>query len=323
MQTTTNSDQLIWSELWSSQLKDILRDELFAYGFVQDLGSEFSHGTTFTIPSVGDAQTDNYEEGQDVVYRQLATGEFQFTITEYLSSGLAITEKLLQDSYYADRVMAEFVPKESRAIMEHFERTTLSRPEEILGATTNGQYIIDGARHRFVGGGTGGRIELADFAYAWYALDKANVPVNNRIAIVPPEVSYTLSTLSNLVDVSDNPRWEGVITQGLKTGTRFIRNVYGFDVYVSNYLPDVTDGALPDRDGGNAVDFSSTAGKACYFFSADSTVLPLVSQWRQAPKVDYQFNQNKQQHEHLTTARYGVKLYRPENMVSVPVLASV
>ena len=64
-------------------------------------------------------------------------------------------------------------------------------------------------------------------------------------------------------------------------------------------------------------DFSSTAGKPCYFFSAASDIIPLVSAWRQEPEVDYKYEQDDQTHKWVTTGRYGVKLFRPENMVSV------
>ena len=93
-------------------------------------------------------------------------------------------------------------------------------------------------------------------------------------------------------------------------------NVYGFDVYCSNFLPDATDNALPDLAGSN-VDYSSTNGKVNLFFSADQSVNPFVGAFRQQPQVDYDYNKDFQRHEFVTTARYGVKLYRPENMVRV------
>jgi hypothetical protein len=38
---------------------------------------------------------------------------------------------------------------------------------------------------------------------------------------------------------------------------------------------------------------------------------------RQMPKVDGGYNYNKQREEYVTTARYGLKVYRPENLVCV------
>lgn len=313
--TTGNSALLIRSELWSNELKETLKDDLMGMSFV-DMLVDFPDGNTFTIPSIGDAQVDDYVEDSAVQYRPLDTGEWQFTIDEYISSGTYITKKNEQDMYYMNQLVSGFVPKQQRAIMEHFEARIFEKPEAILGASTNGQYQINGAYHR-LSGGNSGTIELADFAYAWYALDKANVPAQGRVAIVDPAVGFYLNTLSTLVAVSDNPMWEGIVHDGITTGMKFVKNVYGFDVYMSNYLPSVTDNALPERDGSTTNDFSSTAGTASYFFSTAPDVLPWKAAWRQAPVVDSEWNKDRQRTEFVTTARYGVKLFRPENMVSI------
>ena len=313
--TTANMSQLTRSELWSSELKEILRDEMQAQKYVRMLDG-FPDGDTFTIPSIGQLQVDNYEEDTDVLFRPMDTGEFQFTITEYLSSASYITNKAKQDAFYAAQLEAAFVPEQERAIMAHFERTTLATPE--AGVTANSQELIDGIQHRWAGSTTGALIAVSDFARARYALKKLNVPDTNLVAIVDPSVEYTINTLTNLVSVSDNPRWEGIVSSGIATGMKFVKNIYGFDVYTSNYLKAATDNALTNAAGTPAnQDFSSVNGRVNLFFSAASNVSPFVGAWRQAPKVDFEYNKNKQRDEYVTTARYGVKLYRPENMVRV------
>ena len=311
--TTGNMSQLTRSELWSSELKEILRDEMQAQKYVKMLDG-FPDGDTFTIPSIGQLQVDNYEEDTDVLYRPMDTGEFQFTITEYLSSASYITNKSKQDAFYSAQLEAAFVPEQERAIMAHFERTTLAAAE--AGISANSNNAIDSIEHRWAGGGSGAVITVNDFARARYALKKANVPDTGLVAIVDPSVEFTINTLTNLVSVADNPRWEGIVSTGIATGMKFIKNIYGFDVYTSNYLKDITDSALPTAADAN-VDFSSVNGKANLFFSAASNVMPFVGAWRQAPKVDFEYNKNKQRDEYVTTARYGVKMYRPENMVRI------
>ena len=311
--TTANSTLLTRTEVWSSELKDILRDEMMAQNYVRMLDG-FPDGNTFHIPSIGQAQVDNYSEDAAVTYRPLDTGEFTFTVDKYLSSASYMTKKAEQDTFYANELMSRFVPEQERAIMEHFETTTMAAPE--AGVSANSQEAIDGIYHRMAGGNSG-VIELADFAYARYALKKANVPDQNMVAIVDPSVEFILNTLTNVVNVSNNPMFEGLVRDGIATGMRFVANVYGFDVYTSNYLADVSDGALPERDGSTTKDYSTTNGKANLFFSASQTVNPFVGAWRQMPEVDYEYNKDFQRHEFVTTARYGVKLYRPENMVVV------
>lgn len=313
---TGNMDLLTRTEIWSATLKESLKDDLSMTMWVDNL-VDFPDGNQFTIPSIGDAQVSDYVEGEAVTYRPRDTGEFTFTIDEYLQSGDSISEKAMQDAFYADRLMARFVPDQQRAIMEHYEATILQKGEDVLGATANGQYAINSAYHR-MSGGNSGRIEVSDFAYALFALKKANVPQTNLVAIVDPSVEYTINTLSNITNVSNNPMWEGIIADGVATGMRFVKNIFGFDVYTSNYLPTVTANALPERDGTTTNDFSTTNGKANYFFSAaGGDMLPWKSAWRQPPKVDYKYEQDFQEHRWVTTTRYGAKLYRPENLVSI------
>jgi len=311
--TTSNTSFLQRAQVYSSELKDILREEMMAQRYVRMLDG-FPDGNTFNIPSIGQAQVDNYSEDSAVTYRPLDTGNFTFSVDKYLSSATYMTKKAEQDTFYSSELMSRFVPEQERAIMEHFETTTLAAPE--AGVSANSTEAINSISMRVGSTGTGEVISLKEFAYARYALKKQNVPDSNLVAIVDPSVEYTLNTLSNVINVSNNPRFEGLVRDGIATGMRFVANVYGFDVYCSNFLPTATDNALPDLAAANQ-DYSSTNGVVNLFFSADQSVNPFVGAFRQQPQVDYDYNKDFQRHEFVTTARYGVKLYRPENMVRV------
>lgn len=91
---------------------------------------------------------------------------------------------------------------------------------------------------------------------------------------------------------------------------RFVKNIYGFDVYVSNRLKNVGVETIGAR--------TTAAGSvANLFFSTAPGVKPFVGAIRQAPKVDSSYNKDLQRDEYVTTCRYGFKLFRPENMVVV------
>ena len=313
---SSNADmqRLIRAEVYSSELKEILRDEMMAQSVVRMLDG-FPDGDTFTIPTIGETAVSTYTEDAAVSYVPMDTAEFQFSIDKYLQSASYITKKAAQDSFYSAQLEARFVPEQARAIMEHFEATTMAAPE--VGVTANSSETVDGAAHR-ISGGNGGKLELEDFAFARYALKKSKVADRALVAVVDPSVEYQLNTLTNIVNVSNNPMWEGIVRDGIATGMRFVANVYGFDVYTSNYLKnDVADAALAERDGTTTNDFSVTNGVANLFFSADAGSNPFVGAWRQMPEVDYEYNKDYQRHEYVTTARYGVKKYRPEGIVTV------
>lgn len=305
--TSTSPDFLVRAEVYSQQLKDVLYADLQGQGYVHWM-TDFPDGVTFNIPSVNTMAIDNYVEDTDVKYRSMSTGNFQFTITEYISSATYITEKEKQDSFYTALLMSMFVPKEHRAIMEDLETKIWNLQSGQTASNTN---TINGAAHRFVGSdtssGAGYGMSPSDVAKALYALKRANVPQRNLIAIVDPSVEFTLNTKTNIVNVQNNPMWEGVIASGLASGMRFIKNVYGFDFYTSQFLPTANE----------TITNATTSGKSNLFFSADMTVLPFIGAWRQPPKVDAEWNKDKQREEYVTTARYGIKLYRPENLVCI------
>lgn len=302
----SNADHLVRANLWSTQLKEVLLDELFAMKYV-DMITDFPDGDTLNIPSIGQAEVLDYAENQPVRYTAMDTGNFTFSITDYKASATYITNKMKQDSYVMERIVATFVPYQHRAIMKAIEVKILNAgPSGQTAANTN---TINTAFHRYVAGGLNQVITPQDFARANFALDKANVPDRNRIAIVDPSVTYTLETLTNLVNVSFNPKWEGVITQGMAQGMNFRYNIYGFDVYESKNLNQGMSETI------NSV--SVTNGVANLFFSADPAIMPIVGLLRQPPRVDSEYNKDRQRDEYITTARYGFKLFRPENMVVV------
>lgn len=305
--STSQTDHLIRSNLWSSQIKEVLLDELMATKYV-DMITDFPDGDTINIPSMGQSEVLDYLEGNAVKYTAMDTGNFTFSITAYKSSATYITERMKQDSFYTSRLVSSFVPKQSRAIAKAMEVDILAVGPN--GQTASNLNAINGANHRWVGSGTNETIAVQDFAKAKYALQKANVPMTNLVALVDPSVEYALSTLSNLTNVSNNPRWEGIVRDGMSTGTKFIMNVYGFDVYVSQNLKVNT-----TSETINSV--TASAGVNNLFFSAAPDVLPIVGSIRQPPKVDSEYNKDMQREEYITTCRYGFKLFRPENMVVV------
>jgi hypothetical protein len=258
---------------------------------------------------MGEAETSDYAEGQAIKYNKMDTGNFTFSPDQYKYSAHSITEKFKRDSYYASDVIASFAPRQHRALMEAIETRIFNRMN--AGQTVSDLNTINGAAHRYVANGTNESIALKDFALARFALTKANVPLTNLIAVVDPSVTYTIQTQTNMVNlITPDPQWQAVVKEGMATGFRFRFNVFGFDVYESNYLPNSIAETIDSK--------SVTVGVANYFFSAaPGDTMPVIGLMRQPPTVYSEFNKDLQQDEYLTICEYGFKLYRPENLVTV------
>ncbi len=304
--STSTNEHLIRANIWQAGLDRVWEDELMGTRYVRMI--DFPDGDTLNMPSLGQMETSDYAEGQAVKYNNADTGNFTFSITDYVQSGTYITNKMKQDSFYMSELMSSFVPAQARAIAVRMEVDVLSKGPD--GQTATSTNAVNGIPHRWVGQGTNETISLLDFARARLALDKANAPRQGRVAILDPTCEFALGTLTNLVNVSNNPRWDGIIKTGMSTGMKFITNIYDFDVYTSNYLKvNTTSEAISG--------VTAAAGVNNLFFSTAPDVLPIVGSIRQPPKVDSKYNQDFQREEFVTTCRWGFKLRYPQNMVVV------
>lgn len=303
------SDHLVRTELWSAELKDILQEQLQGTKYVRML-SGFPDGNQFTIPSVGELSMRETSENTPVVYDAMDTGEFTFSIDRYVESATFITDKAKQDSFYAQQLIGMFPAKMRRALDENLEGSVFSLANT---QTLNDTNTINGADHRFVASGnTNTNLSLDDFAKAKFALDKAQAG-GTRVAIIDPSQEYVFNKLVGAQAFTNNPQFGGIVNGGFVsdvTGMRFIKNIFGFDVYVSNFLAAPTDTTIDSV----SVPASPVTN---IFMSVGGDLTPFVGAYRQMPRVEYERNKDLRRDEYVMNARFGLKLYRPECLVSV------
>ena len=303
------NEHLVRTELWSSELKDILQEQLMGTKYVRMLNG-FPDGNQFTIPSIGELPMREVAENTPVTYDAMDTGEFTFSIDRYVESATYITDKAKQDSYYAGQLIGMFPSKMRRALDENLESSVFSLANT---QTANDLNSINGASHRFVASGNSNtNLSLDDFAKAKYALDKAQAG-GTRVAIIDASQEYVFNTLVGAQAFINNPQFQGIVNGGFVnevTGMRFIRSFFGFDVYVSNFLATPTDTAI------NSVNVP-TAPVTNIFMSVGGDLTPFVGAYRQMPRVEYERNKDLRRDEYVMNARFGLKLYRPECLVSV------
>lgn len=301
------NENLVRSEIWSNELKDVLQERLMADGMVRWL-QNFPDGNQLTIPSIGELPMREVSEGTPVAYDTLDTGEFNLTIDRYVESATYITDKAKQDAYYAQQLIGMFPAKMRRALDENMEGSVLSLANS---QTVNDLNTINGAAHRFVGSGdTNTNLSLDDFAKAKYALDKASA-YGARVAIIDPSQEFVFNKLVGAQAFSNNPAFGGVVQTGFSdSGMRFIRNFFGFDVYVSNFLATPADTTI------NAVSVPASP-VTNIFMSTGGDLTPFVGAYRQMPRVEFERNKDLRRDEYVMNARFGLKLYRPECIVSI------
>ena len=296
--TTTTQAYLIRDDVWSKQIKELLEEELFAQSLV-DFVADFPDGDELHIPTFSNLAARNYTENDDIIFDDMSTGEFTLTIDKYYQLGVAITDKLKQDSFYVSEIQSKFPAHCVRGLMERLENDVFLLHK---AQTTNDANTINGQPHRFLSNAaTTSYITVQNVAQAKLSLDKANVAKNGRIAIVDPTVSYQLVQIDNVIR-QDVYGPNSSLKEGFG-GTKFIGTYLGFDFYESNMLDEAT--AL-DHDAGGSL-------KANLFMGEEA----LKGAIRQTPAIEFFRNVNKKRDEYSATMRFGLGLYRPESLVTI------
>lgn len=313
LDSTWGNTHMHRNEIFNTMLKEVLRDDLFAEQWVNYIG-DFNDGSNYKINSVGELTIDQMAEATSLPDRRPDSGQFVFNINEFVGVKVPFTDVFLEDDFMAPQVLSTLPDRMTRAFQEYLESRVLRLQRE---QTNNNSNTINGAAHRFVANGASRQITLNDLAYVAYSLKKANVGNQGMVGIVDPSFEFN-TNISSQVVTADNPQWRGIIETGMGSGFRFIRNIYGIDIYTSNYLDteDAVEGSLTDYAGNTTA--TVVGDVANIFFSASQReLLPFIGAWRRRPSIKSWRDDDKETEYHQLSARFGLALYRPENLVTM------
>lgn len=312
----TTSQAFIEAQQYSQFILENLHDVLLPEGMWRDV-SDFSAGTILNIKTVGSVTLQEAAEDVPLVYNPIDTGSVTLTITDYIGDAWRVTDDLREDGAQIDTLMGMRAMQSTRALGEHHETRFLSVAN--AGQTSANVNLVNGRPHRWVAGGSGGTnrlMTISDFIAMKLSFDKANVPAMGRIAIVDPVVEATLNSLTNLVNVSNNPMFEGLVTSGFAQTHKFIRNIFGWDIYTSNFLPSKTATEALDASGyGLANDIAEIGDKANIFMCvADDGCKPIMHAWRRMPKTEGWRDEETRSDKFQVTSRFGFGVQRLDTL---------
>tara|TARA_B110000211_G_scaffold96073_1_gene112070 strand:+ start:2308 stop:3294 length:987 start_codon:yes stop_codon:yes gene_type:complete len=314
---TANTTAFIESQQYSQFILDNLHDYLLPEGMYRDV-TDFGSGTTLNIKTVGTVTLQDAAEDTPLNFTNIDTGNITLSITDYIGDAWKVTDDLREDGSQVDTLMAMRAMESTRALGENHEGRFLSVAN--AGQTAANLNLVNNRPHRFVAGGAGAatrNVVLADFVSMKLAFDKANAPASGRIAIVDPIVEATLNSLISQTSVVNNtPQFQGVLNEGFARDHRFVRNIMGWDIYTSNFLPSLTvaetiNGAAYDL----ANDTAEVGDKANVFMCvADDSCKPVMHAWRRAPQTEGWRDQEERADKYQVTSRFGFGVQRADTL---------
>jgi len=315
-QLTSNTTAFIEAQQYSQFILENLHDYLLPEGMWRDV-TDFGSGTTLNIKTVGTVTIQDAAEDTPLNYSPIDTGTITLSITDYVGDGWKVSDDLREDGSQVDTLMAMRAMESTRALGEHHETRFLNVAN--AAQTAANLNLVNSRPHRWVAGGSGGTtrtVTLSDFISMKLAFDKANAPASGRIAIVDPVVEATLNSLTNIVNVSNNPMFEGMVTEGFARDHKFVRNIFGWDIYTSNFLPTLTAAeAINASSYSLANDTGEIGDKANVFMCvADDSCKPIMHAWRRAPKTEGWRDNEERADKYQVTSRYGLGAQRVDTL---------
>lgn len=314
-QLTGNTTAFIEAQQYSQFILENLHDYLLPEGMYRDV-SDFGSGTTLNIKTVGTVTLQDAAEDTPLNFSPIDTGTLNLSITDYIGDAWKVSDDLREDGAQVDTLMAMRAMESTRALGENHESRMLAVAN--AAQTAAGLNLVNGRPHRWVGSAESNArtITLSDFISMKLAFDKANAPAGGRIAIVDPVVEASLNSISNLVSVSNNPMFEGIVTEGFARDHKFVKNIFGWDVYTSNFLPSLTATEAIDASGyGLTSETAAIGDKANVFMCiADDSCKPVMHAWRRAPQTEGWRDQEERADKYQVTSRFGFGAQRVDTL---------
>ena len=302
MQLTTNTTAFIEQQIYSAFILMNLHDGLLGEQYYRNV-ADFGSGDTLNIPTVGSVTIQEGTENEAFTYNPIDTGRVTLTITDYVGDAWFVTDDMREDGYNVDALMAARSAESTRAIQENFETRFLATAN--AGQTDANPNTINGFAHRIASSETNNVFALSQLVNMRLAFDKANVPNNGRVFIADPVVEATLNNLVNITtDVT--PFAESILRSGMSSGMRFVGQLYGFDIILSNRLPTGT-----FSDGTTSVTGAVANIAMCVL---DDQCKPVMAAWRRMPRVEGERNKDLRRDEFVVSARWGVGVQRVDTL---------
>lgn len=294
--TTGNNAAFIEAEQYSQFIIRALHDGLLPAALYRDV-SDFGDGETLNIKTVGESTVTDVTEDVAVSFQAISTGEVQLTITDYVSDAWYVTDKMRQDGSQIEQLLAARAQEATRAIQERFELTAMKALND--AQTADDANVINGQPHRIVASGANRTVELKDIIQLKLSLDKAEAPTGGRVGIVDPVVAASLNIkFQGTYNVDSNPMMQEILEGGFARDHEFVMSLFGFSIMTSNRLHKIA---------GAEAGLGALAGDVANLFmnAGDDQVKPLMTAWRQMPKVEGDREITKLRDEFVSTARWG------------------
>ena len=281
---TSSNTSFIEANVQSTFIYTNLKDADLPESFYRDV-SDFPHGTTLNIPTVGSRTLQDVSERKVINPTGITSGNVTLVINKSVGDAYYVTDDMREDSFDINGLLMQNSAEQVIALQAERETTFLEACND--AQTVSDQNQVNGFDHRWIALDGADLIALDDFRKMKVSFQKALNPQAARIALVDGVVAATLEGLFTTTASSDfNIHFEGMVTEGFSREHKFVRHIFGWDIWETERLDAVVSETISTSVFGSQ-SASSTDGVANIFLClADDNHKAMAHAWRRKPRVE-------------------------------------
>lgn len=205
-------------ELWMPEIKRFLDQQFMMTEFLDKVPDQFRNGKLIHMPTVGRLRTEQKVPETALNLQAPGTGEFTMTLNYRPWVAVGVEDVLEIQSAYP--VMSEYSREAAYALAQDIDRWVLGLRPALVKA---GQVI-----QSETSGGGNAPLNRAALLAAKLKMDKANVPVQDRVWVFSPSQHISLLTIPEFTSkdyVSGSPTESGVVGMLYGSPVRINNNI--------------------------------------------------------------------------------------------------
>lgn len=281
--------------------------------------TDFMHGREIRIPAMGDATIDTWDpKNGKLVPKPIQMGEVLFRLTDDVGHAWSYREDEVNE--FGRARINHLLTHHPQDFLRLYQQRTESRMFETLNdaQTVNNPNEINGQSHRFVaakGSDTNRQLGVQDFKEMRTAFQKAYAP-NALVAFIDPVAEeQVMNDYTTTISNDANPQIQALLNDGsFRENHRFVGNIYGWNTFVSNFTPEVTDTSITHRGVARGLTGTKQKRGAVFLSIENDNTKALLYQERTAPNVKGDYSHLEREWSYSIVAKQGYGIQRVDTI---------
>lgn len=316
---TTSQSQAFIPEIWSTEIKKYLEDNLVMSQFVRRVPFVGKAGDRIRLPNLGRLGVNEKLPSTPVKFQSRKETEYSMVIDQYKESSIAV-EDIVQIQAHTD-MRQLYTMEAGRALARDIDDAILAMRAAVKGENGS-EHSIESADP----------LKYSDILDAWEVLNTKRVPKEGRVLVISPQQEASMLASGSLQDIFINREQSGNISN---PSSGVIGQVLGVPVVMTTALQENSATAFTNGDDGQPEPTPAYDSSARYFptqnatsglsgtnFDNQFTAILGHRDWlnfavQKEPSVDAVWSTEYQEWHIVQTQIYGLKLYRDDHAVLI------